>query len=163
MSHLDLIRASSLLRSSVTLLAAATLAACATTSRPAVQTSSSQPDVSYVYGDDQGLLDATQKAETYCSQYNAWPTASSFDSRSDGQHVTFSCDQPRNSSPASNTVVMSTAPAAYNYPYRDDQGLINAVSRAQQYCSGFNSNARSTRVTTAADGTRTFSFECERM
>jgi hypothetical protein len=116
-----------------------------------------------VYGDDQGLLDATRKAETYCAQYGAWPTATGSDSRSDGRHITFSCSQPHVSAPPPSTVVLSTAPAPVNYPYRDDTGLIDAVNQAQRYCMGFNANARSTRVTTNADGSRTVSFECQRM
>jgi hypothetical protein len=163
MSHFDRASGSGMLRSAVILLLATALPSCSGTSRPAVQTSSSKPTVSYVYGDDQGLLDATQRAETFCAQYGAWPTATGSDSRSDGLHITFSCNQPRSSSPASSTVVMSSAPAALDYPYRDDRGLIDAVNQAQRYCMGFNANARSTRVTTNADGSRTVSFECQRM
>lgn len=163
MSHFDRVAASGMLRSTVILLGAATLASCSAHSRPAVQTSSSKPTVSYVYGDDQGLLDATRKAETFCAQYNAWPTAAGFDTRSDGRHLTFVCDQQRTSSPAPATVVVPPAPPALNYPYRDDRGLIDAVNQAQRYCMGFNANARSTRVTNNADGSRTVSFECERM
>jgi hypothetical protein len=58
---------------------------------------------------------------------------------------------------------MSTAPAALDYPYRDDRGLIDAVNQAQRYCMENNANARSTRVTNNADGSRTVSFECQRM
>lgn len=163
MSHFDRVTASGMLRSTVILLGAATLASCSAYSRPAVQTSSSQPTVSYVYGDDQGLLDATRKAETFCAQYSAWPTAADVDTRSDDRHVTFVCDQPRTSSPAPATVVVPPAPRALNYPYRDDRGLIDAVNQAQRYCMGFNANARSTRVTNNADGSRTVSFECEGM
>jgi hypothetical protein len=152
-----------MLRSTFILLGAAALAACSAYSRPAVETSSSKPTVSYVYGDDQGLLDATRKAETFCAQYNAWPTAAGFEARSDGRHLTFVCDQQRTSSPAPATVVVPPAPPALNYPYRDDRGLIDAVNQAQRYCMGFNANARSTRVTNNADGSRTVSFECKRM
>ena len=163
MSHFDCVTASGMLRSTFILLAVAALASCSTRSRPAVETSSSKPTVSYVYGDDQGLLDATRKAETFCAQYNAWPTAAGFESRSDGRHLTFVCDQQRISSPAPATVVVSPAPPALNYTYRDDRGLIDAVNQAQRHCMGFNANARSIRVSNNADGSRTVSFECERM
>ena len=163
MLHFDRVAASGMLRSPVILLAAATLASCSTYSRPAVQTSASKPTVSYVYGDDQGLLDAARKAETFCAQYSAWPTAADFDTRPDGRHITYVCDQPRISSPAPATVVVQPAPPALNYPYQDDRGLVDAVNQAQRYCMGLNANARSTRVTNNADGTRTVSFECERM
>jgi hypothetical protein len=163
MPHFDRVTASGMLRSTVMLLAAATIASCVAPSQPAVQTSASKPTVSYVYGDDQGLLDATRQAETFCAQYSAWPTATNVDTRSDGRHITFVCDQPRPSSPAPATVVVPPAPPALNYPYQDDRGLIEAVNEAQRYCMRFNANARSTRVTTNADGSRTVSFACERM
>jgi hypothetical protein len=41
--------------------------------------------------------------------------------------------------------------------------LIGAVDQAQRHCMGFDANARSTRVTSNSDGSRTVSFECERM
>ena len=163
MSHFDRITASGMLGATVILLAAAALASCSAHSRPAVQTSSSQPTVSYVYGDDEGLLDATRKAETFCARYSAWPTAAGFDTQSDGRHVSFVCDQPRTSSPAPATVLVPPAPSSLNYPYRDDRGLIDAVDQAQRHCMGFNANARSTRITNNADGSRTVSFECERL
>ena len=160
MSHFERVFASGSLRLIVILLVATALASCAANSRPAVQTSSSKPTVSYVYGDDQGLLDATRKAETFCAQYSAWPSTTGFETRSDGRHVTFACDQPRTSTPARSAVVVPPAPAPLNYPYRDDRGLIDAINQAQRYCMGFNASARSTRVTNNADGSRTVSFEC---
>ena len=162
MSHFDRITGSGMLRSVVMLFAAATLASCSGYSRPAVQTASSKPSVSYVYDDDQGLLDATTKAEGFCAQYSAWPTATGFDKRSDGRHIKFVCDQPRTSSPTT-TADISPAPNTLNYPYRDDRGLIDAVNQAQRYCSGFHATPRSYRVTNHADGSRTLSYECERV
>jgi hypothetical protein len=118
--------------------------------------------VSYEYGDDNGLIDATRKAETFCEQYNAWPTAVDFDGRSGEHHVTFACDQPRIVAAAPPTVVVPSPQPPLTYPYRDDRGLVDALSQAQRYCLGLNANARSTRVTNNADGSRTVTFECER-
>ena len=141
--------------------------ACAGPSpRPAVQVASSQPTVSYVYGDDKALVDALAKAEVYCADYNAWPTAVGSDRRSDGRHITFACDQPRTVAAATapaTTVVVSPGPRAVDYPYRDDRGLIDAMNQAQRYCQGYHATPRSTRVVNHADGTRTVSFECERL
>src|SRR5678815_4340410 len=89
-SHFERVFTARILRLILIPLVATALASCTTNSRTAVQTSSSKPTVSYVYGDDQGLLDATRKAETFCAQYNAWPTAAGFDTRSDGRHLTLS-------------------------------------------------------------------------
>jgi hypothetical protein len=144
-------------------LAATALAACSSYPRPAVQTSASKPTVSYEYDDDTGLIDATRKAETFCQQYAAWPSALDFDKRSGDHHVTFVCDQPRVVATAPSTVVVSSTQNPLTYPYRDDRGLVDALSQAQRYCLGMNANARSTRVTNNADGTRTVTFECERL
>jgi hypothetical protein len=142
---------------------AATLASCAGFRQPAVQTNASKPTVSYVYSDDQGLLEATRQAESYCAQYSAWPRSSDIVTQSDGRHVTFFCDQPRTVTSAPTTVVVQPAQQVVSYPYRDDRGLIEAANQAQRYCMGFNANARSTVVVNNADGSRTLTFECVRM
>jgi hypothetical protein len=139
------------------------LASCVAFRQPAVQTSASKPTVSYVYSDDQGLLEATRQAERYCAQYSAWPTSSDIVTQSDGRHVTFFCDQPRTVTSAPTTVVVPPAQQVVSYPYRDDRGLIDAANQAQRYCLGFNANARSTVVINNADGSRTLTFECVRM
>jgi len=147
-------------------LAATAVAACSSSPRPAVQTSASKPTVSYEYDDDTGLIDATRKAESFCQQYAAWPSAVDFDKRSGDHHVTFVCDQPRvvGAVPtAPTTVIVPSTQTPLTYPYRDDRGLVDALSQAQRYCLGMNANARSTRVTNNADGTRTVTFECERL
>ena len=94
MLQITRVTAQGMVRSTAIMLAAA-LVSCAEVRQPAVQTSASKPTVSYVYNDDQGLVEATRKAETYCAQYSAWPTSSDIVTQSDGRHVTFICDQPR--------------------------------------------------------------------
>ena len=148
---------------SAAIVLAATLASCAGFRQPAVQTSASKPTVSYVYNDDQGLVEATSQAESYCAQYSAWPRSSDIVTQSDGRHVTFFCDQPRTVMSAPATVVVPPAQQVVSYPYRDDRGLIEAANQAQRYCMGFNANARSTVVVNNADGSRTLTFECVRM
>ena len=145
-----------------TALTVTALAACSSGPRPAVQTSASKPTVSYEYGDDNALIDATRKAETFCEQYGAWPTAVDFDERSGDHHVTFACDQARVVAAAPTTLVVPSSRPPLAYPYRDDRGLVEALSQAQRYCLGLSANARSTRVTNNADGSRTVTFDCER-
>ncbi len=147
---------------SAAIVLTATLASCAGFRQPAVQTSASKPTVSYVYNDDQGLVEATSQAESYCAQYSAWPRSSDIVTQSDGRHVTFFCDQPRTVMSAPATVVVPPAQQVVSYPYRDDRGLIEAANQAQRYCMGFNANARSTVVANNADGSRTLRFECVR-
>lgn len=145
---------------STAMMLAATLASCAGLRQPAVQTNASKPTVSYVYHDDQGLVEATSQAESYCAQFSAWPRSSDVVTESDGRHVTFFCDQPRTVMSAPTTVVVPPAQQVTSYPYRDDRGLIDAANQAQQHCNGFNANARSTVVVNNADGSRTLRFEC---
>ena len=162
MLQITRVTAQGMVRSTAIMLAVA-LVSCTEFRQPAVQTSASKPTVSYVYNDDQGLVEATRKAETYCAQYSAWATPSDIVTQSDGRHVTFFCDQPRTVTSAPATVVVPPAQQVVSYPYRDDRGLIEAANRAQRYCMGFNANARATVVINNADGSRTLTFECVRM
>ena len=146
-----------------TVLTASALVACSSSPRPAVQTSASKPTVSYEYGGDDGLIDATRKAESFCQQYGAWPSAVDFDKRNGEHHVTFACNQPRVIASAPTTVVVPSPQPPLAYPYRDDRSLVEAMSQAQRYCLGLSANARSTRVTNNTDGSRTVTFECERL
>ena len=147
---------------STTIVLAAVLASCAGFRQPVVQTNASKPTVSYVYADDQGLVEAASQAESYCAQYNAWPRSSDIATQSDGRHVTFICDQPRTMISAPTTVVVPPAQQVASYPYRDDRGLIEAANQAQRYCMGFNADARSTVAVNNADGGRTLTVECVR-
>jgi hypothetical protein len=162
MLQITRVSAQDLVRSTAIVLAA-TLASCAGVRQPAVQTTASKPTVSYVYSDDQGLVEATSQADSYCARYSAWPTSSDIVTQSDGRHVTFFCDQPRTVMSAPATVVMPPAQQVVSYPYRDDGSLIEAANQAQRYCMGFNANARSTIVVNNADGSRNLRFECVRM
>ena len=162
MLQIPRVTAQGMVRSTAIMLAAA-LVSCTEVRQPAVQTSASKPTVSYVYNDDQGLVEATRQAETYCAQYSAWPTSADIVTQSDGRHVTFICDQPRTVTSAPATVVVPPAQQVVSYPYRDDRGLIEAANQAQRYCMGFNAHARSTGVINNADGSRTLTFECVRM
>ena len=70
MLQIPRVTAQGMVRSTAIMLAV-TLVSCAEVRQPAVQTSASKPTVSYVYNDDQGRVEATRKAETYCAQYSA--------------------------------------------------------------------------------------------
>jgi len=52
------------------------------------------PSVSYSYRSDEGLVTATQQAETYCRQYSARPRAMNFANNRDGTTtVAFGCER----------------------------------------------------------------------
>lgn len=144
-------------------LLATTLSGCAAYHQPAQPVAVTKPTITYAYSDDAGLVDATRKAETYCTAYNSWPRTSDIYSRPEGgRNVTFVCDQPRAGTVASSSVGIPAQPSV-NYTYRDDRGLIEASNQAQRYCAGFNSHARSTLVTSNPDGSKTIAFQCDRL
>ncbi len=157
-------------------LAAASLAACVAPRQPAQPVSATKPTITYAYRDDQGLTEATTKAENYCAQYNAWPRVSDiFTPPEGGRNAVFVCDQPRPMATAAPAVVapgyvaaspgVVVAPPAIptvNYTYRDDRGLIEVSNQAQSYCMGYSANAHSTLITNNADGSRTITYQCTR-
>jgi hypothetical protein len=144
-------------------LLATTLSGCAVYHQPAQPVAATKPTITYAYSDDAGLVDATRKAEAHCMTYNSWPRTSDIFSRPEGgRNVTFVCDQPRAGTVASSSVGIPAQPSV-NYSYRDDRGLIEASNQAQRYCAGFNANARSTLVTSNPDGSKTISFQCDRL
>ncbi len=52
------------------------------------------PSITYSYRNDEGLVAATQQAETYCRQYTARPRAVSFTNNRDGTTtVAFGCER----------------------------------------------------------------------
>jgi len=159
------------------ILAASGLTACVAPRTPAQPISSTKPTITYAYRDDQGLTEATAKAESYCQQYNAWPRVTDIFTPADGgRNAVFVCDQPR---PAVTTMapvvaapgvaaaspgVVMTPPAipTVNYTYRDDRSLIDVSNQAQAYCLNYSANAHSTLITNNVDGSRTISYQCTR-
>ena len=65
MLQITRVTAQGMVRSTAIMLAAA-LVSCAEVRQPAVQTSASKPTVSYVYNDDQGLVEATGRVPSRC-------------------------------------------------------------------------------------------------
>jgi len=159
------------LNSVLLLVSAATLAACGTGRPYSEPVSSTKPTITYAYNDDRALMDATNKAQSYCATYNAWPrTDSIYNKPEGGRNVTFVCDQPRNA-PVSTTTTSAVivpnpaiAPAptqpVVSYSYRDDRGLVEATGMATRYCNGYGAQARSTSVQGNVDGSKTITFDC---
>lgn len=146
------------------LLLGVTLAACTAPSGRARAVQEDAPSVTYEFSDDQGLVDATIKAEAYCRQYNSWPTNSGTRTSTDGtRKVTFVCDQARNVAFAGNRPPELPPNVTVQYTYHDERALIDATTQAQRHCAAYGAEARSQTVTTAPDGTRTIMFECIRV
>jgi hypothetical protein len=145
------------------LLGAAAIAACATPTGRAEPVEATPPSVTYKYSDEQGLIDASLKAETYCRDFNSWPTSTGVHVEQDGaRRVTFVCDQDRTETYAGARHRSMPPNPTVQYTYRDERGLIEATTQAQQHCASFGAEARSTKVSRNSGGTRTVEFECVR-
>jgi hypothetical protein len=76
-------------------LAALLIASCAPPYFPPQQIQSSNPNVTYRYNDDNGLLQVSRSAATYCNQYRATSRPANFANNPDGSKtVVFDCVQP---------------------------------------------------------------------
>jgi hypothetical protein len=143
------------------LFLAAALAACAGPAGRAQPVQESAPSVTYKFTDDEGLVDATVKAEAYCREYNALPTTSVIRQAPDGaREVVFVCDQARAVAFADTRTMHRTATPTVQYTYRDERTLIEATTEAQRHCAALGAEARSHTVSTGPAGTRTVVFEC---
>jgi hypothetical protein len=61
---------------------------------PVIAVPATVPNVTYSYRTDEGLVAATQQAETYCRQYSARPRAMNYSNNPDGTTtIAFSCDR----------------------------------------------------------------------
>ena len=140
-----------------TVLAGLMMASCAElqpSSPEQVQTRN--PSVTYKYRTDDDLIQAGQRATTYCNQYQSIPRTVSFGNDTDGEKiVVFDC-------------VPASAPMAprpqfnpnLTYNYRSDQELVDAARNAQIYCMNRGSQQVVSNIVTNANGTRTVTFYC---
>lgn len=163
MTHLHCAFAARIMQAAVVLLAGAAVAACGTPSGRAETIHETSPSVTFEYGDDAGLIDATFKAENYCRQFNSWPTRSGVQLGPDGRNtVTFDCAQPRTAAYTGAQPPPLPPNPTVQYTYRDERDLIDVTTQAQRYCAGFGAQARASTVTGGAGGVRTVVFECVR-
>ena len=135
----------------VAVLAAGAVASCAPSPQP-VQ--SSNPTVTYTYRTDQELIQANQRATTYCSQYQTAPRTANITTNPDGSKaVLFECVRTTPPAPA-------PAPPSQSYRYRTDQELIQASQTADAYCLRYGSQPIMSSIVTNPDGTKTVTFQC---
>jgi len=120
------------------------------------QVAASNPSVTYNYRNDDELIQAGQRAATYCNQYQSIPRTDSFGSDPNGgSMVVFEC-------------VPTSAPTApqpqfnpnLTYNYRNDQDLVDAARNAQIYCMNRGSRQVVSNIATNSDGTKTVTFQC---
>lgn len=134
---------------------ALTLAACGHDSSPR-QIQASNPTVTYKYSNDRDLVEANQRATSFCSQYQSTPRTLSLTTDRDGDRIAvFECVN------GATTGALTPAPtSSLTYTYRTDQELLEASRTAQTYCANRGAAQVLSNVTTNANGTRTVTFQC---
>jgi hypothetical protein len=138
-------------------LTALLMASCAPPYLPPQQVQSSNPNVTYKYNGDDGLLQVNQSATTYCNQYRATPRAANFANNPDGSRtVVFECVQP------TMQIGTQTVDPNLTYNYRSDAELLNASQNAQVYCMNNGSPQVTSNIRANTDGSRTVTFQCSR-
>jgi hypothetical protein len=140
--------------SAVALFAAGAFAACATFPSSQQPVQSSNPSVTYNYRTDQELIEANQRATTYCSQYQTAPRTANVTNNPDGSKaVLFECVRTTLPAPAPPTPSQS-------YTYRTDQELLQVSQTAGAYCRTYGSQPMTSNIVTNPDGTKTVTFQC---
>jgi hypothetical protein len=135
-------------------LAALMIASCSMPGSPK-QVDAAKPTVTYKYGTDDQLIEANQRAVTYCNQYESIPRPQSFSNDADGDSiVVFECVKSS----------LAAAPVQPNsdltYNYRTDQQLLDASRNAQVYCVNHGSPEMDSTIVANSDGSKTVTFRC---
>ena len=137
-------------------VAAAIVSSCAPAYSPPQQVEAKNPSVTYKYQSDQDLIEANQKAATYCTGYQSTPRATSFSTDPDGRKVVvFDCVPV-----ASMAAPLPPASPNLTYTYRTDQELLDASRNAQLYCMNRGSRQIISNIVTNVNGTKTVTFQC---
>ena len=141
-----------------TVLAGLMMASCAELQQSSPeQLETSRPTVTYKYHNDEELIQANQRAATFCNQYNFAPRAASFSTDQEGSKiVVFDCV------PSSMPAPQPPVNPNLTYSYRTDRELLNASRSAQIYCMNIGSQQVISKIVNNADGSKTVTFQCRR-
>jgi hypothetical protein len=138
-------------------LAALMTASCALTNTSPKQVDSTNPTVTYKYSNDDQLIEANQRAITYCNQFESFPRTKNFSQDANGNNVVvFECVS---------TSLAASSPNSPNsnltYNYRTDQELLDASRNAQVYCVNHGSPEMSSTIVGNTNGSKTVTFRCD--
>ena len=136
-------------------LAALMVASCSLPGSPK-QVASANPSVTYKYSNDDQLIEANQRAITYCNQFESFPRSQSFSKAADGSNIViFECV---------NTTLASASTSQPNsnlsYDYRTDKELLDASRNAQAYCVNHGSPEMDSTIVANLNGSKTVTFRC---
>jgi hypothetical protein len=135
--------------------AALLVASCSLPGSPK-QVDSANPSVTYKYSNDDQLIEANQRAITYCNQFESFPRSQSFTKAADGSNIViFECV---NSTLATASTNQPNSGLIYNY--RTDQELLDASRNAQVYCVNHGSPEMDSTIVANSNGSKTVTFRC---
>ncbi len=136
--------------------AAATLmlAGCGSSRHEPEAVAAANPTITYKYHGEQELVQASNNASTYCSQYKAAPRTVRIERDSDPHVVVFEC-VPVSAPPATVQTFTPNTP----YVYRSDEELLDTSRNARNYCVAHGGQPVET-ITNNPDGTRSVAYSC---
>jgi hypothetical protein len=138
------------------IVAAIMTASCASTlSSSPRQVAAHNPTVTYQYRNDDELIQANQRAISFCEPYQSLPQAQRFSEDSEHQKiVVFECGA------SVQTATIRQPDSALRYDYRSDQELLDVSRNAQLQCRNSGSPEMSSTVVVNSDGSRSVTFHC---
>jgi hypothetical protein len=136
--------------------AALMTASCASTRSSPQQVDVSNPTVTYKYRNDEQLIEANQRAMTYCDQYQSVPQTGHFGRDSSGGNiVVFEC-LPRSAAAAPQRQFNSDL--VYNF--RTDQELLDVSRDAQAHCLNSGQPEMDSNIVVNSNHSKTVTFRC---
>ncbi len=125
------------------------------------QVQAAGPSVTYDYSGDEELLQASQDAGTFCSQYNSAPGPARITNTptSGLRRVVFECGPAQ---PPAVVVPQQALGPNLAYSYRTDEELLGASRTAEAYCMKSGLHGVVSNITPNTDGSKTVTFQCAR-
>ena len=140
-------------------LAMLLMTSCSTSSRSSPQQiEMSNPTVTFKYRNDDELIQANQRAITFCRDRQALPQTQNF-SRDSNDHdiVVFEC-VPSLSLPSTTPIHQSGSDLTYDF--RTNQELLDVSRNAQVHCLNSGSPEMDSNIVVNANGSKTVTFRC---
>lgn len=143
------------------LAASCALASCAAPTSPPRQVEASHPSVTYKYRGDRELVNATRRADDYCSRYGTAPRLVNVTDDPDGSSTAvFDCDRTIAAAAVTPAPALVPRRPSVSYTYTSDSQLVQETGAADAYCRNYNGRASIGTITTNSDGTKTVVFDC---
>jgi hypothetical protein len=118
----------------------------------------SNPTVTYEYRNDGELIQANQRAVTFCQERQALPQAEKFSRDADGRDiVVFECVP---ASSLASTIPMHQTGSDQRYDFRTDQDLLDVSRDAQVYCLKYGAPEMDSNIVVNSNGSKTVTFRC---